>query len=190
MGRAPSDMVSTPPTKSILAKYDFWVLSIYSTTTILSAYNLPDCIQWCIYDYSEYNFRSAGYQQRLLQRSSFNGGKYTEHHKRHRPSGISSGCYDWCETCNRTRLDVRYMSGVHCDQCRIRLLYGGSSGEDADWKGHRLHDHRRSYRIPDRYNHGSCWESTSQMESSIGNIKRHGHQIACYLSDARISNVE
>ena len=96
------------------------------------SYNLPDCIQWCIYDYSEYNFRSAGYQQRLLQRSSFNGGKYTEHHKRHRPSGISSGCYDWCETCNWTWLDVRYMSGVHCDQCRIRLLYGGSSGEDAD----------------------------------------------------------
>ena len=29
---------------------------------------------------------------------------------------------------NRTWLDVRYMSGVHCDQCRIRLLYGGSSG--------------------------------------------------------------
>ena len=29
-----------------------------------------------------------------------------------------------------------------------------------------------------------------KMESSIGNIKRHGHQIACYLSDARISNAE
>jgi len=28
------------------------------------------------------------------------------------------------------------------------------------------------------------------MESSIGNIKRHGHQIACYLSDARMPNVE
>lgn len=56
------------------------------------------------------------------------GCKYTEYHKRHRPSGISSRCYDWCETCNRTWLDVRYMSGVHCDQCRIRLLYGGSSG--------------------------------------------------------------
>lgn len=91
-------------------------------------YNLPDCVQWCIYDYSEYDFRSAGYQQRLLQCSPLDGCKYTEYHKRHRPSGISSGCYDWCETCNRTWLDVRYMSGVHCDQCRIRLLYGGSSG--------------------------------------------------------------
>ena len=78
------------------------------------------------------SFRSTGYQQGLLQCSSFDGCKYTEYHKRHRPSGISSRCYDWCETCNRTWLDVCYMSGVHCDQCRFRLLYGGSSGEDAD----------------------------------------------------------